>query len=171
MSVTADQLGKTGTRSKEIEAVVHDLLLAIDSDLARHPRKWGRNVMMYELPSNFAFPGLARKDAQRVVYCAVVKSLEERGFAVRILIEQTATRAFIEWASEIDHDEVDEMNRYLADHQILQTELQEFLDPRSRREAKTARPPPRPDPPGPRPRPGPFGQAMSARLRHPPPRP
>lgn len=144
MSITAVQLGRTGTRSKEIETVVRDLIQTADVALGRHPKGWGRNVMPFDLPVNFNFSGLERKDAQRVVYVAVAQSLEERGFTVKILIEETICTMFIEWVSDIDTKEIAEMNRFLEQRQIVGNEVQGFLDKRRRKAADPTQRVPRP---------------------------
>ncbi len=132
MSVTAAQLGRTGVRSKEIETVVRDLIQTADVELNRFPKQWGRNVMSFDLPVNFNFSGLERKHAQRVVYVAVGRSLEERGFTVRMRIEETICTLFIEWVSDINEKEVAEMNQYLEQRQIVGSEVDEFLSPTPR---------------------------------------
>lgn len=145
MSVTAIQLGRTGTRSKEIDTVVRDLIQTADVELGRHPKQWGRNVMPFTLPVNFNFSGLERKDAQRVVYVAVARSLEDRGFTVRLAIDETTCTIFIEWVSDINEKEVAEMNQYLKQRQIVGNEVRAFLEPRAQANAPfNARPRPKP---------------------------
>ncbi|NRA97780.1 MAG: hypothetical protein HRU14_16405, partial [Planctomycetes bacterium] len=87
MSVTADQLKKTGARGKHIDAVVRDRLQLIDSQLQGHPRTWGRNIHAHDLPTSFpALGGMEKSTAQKVVYTAIIYSLEDRGFRVKLYL-------------------------------------------------------------------------------------
>lgn len=127
MSVTAKQLSKSGARGKELDAVVRDLLLVIDEQLQRSERSWGRNLIAHELPVVFAFPGLDKRGAQRIIYAAVVSSLEGRGFGVRLLLAPERTTIYIEWLTDLSQAEVEDMNRLVRRVRIPEEDLEAFL--------------------------------------------
>ena len=128
MSVTAAQLRKTGTKSKVLNTFVQEQLLVIDERLNRADRTWGRNVMAHELAINFPIPGLARKDAQRLIYSAIVRSLTERGFTVRLLLEKARTVLYTEWVADINAADLNAMNRLIRQVRIEANEIPGYLD-------------------------------------------
>ena len=147
MSVTAKQLSKSGARGKDLDSVVRDQLQIIDEKLLHADRTWGRNVVAHDLPTVVGLPGLDKKDAQRIVYSAVLRSLEKRGFEARILLEEARTTVYIAWATDLDTEEVDAMNRLIRLRRIQAAELGAFAlrgdgpPPGAARHRRAARPP------------------------------
>lgn len=127
MSITADQLNKSGARGKDLDVVVREHLQIIDDKLQRAEKAWGRNIVSYDLPTNFSFPGLDKQNAQRLIYSSVISSLQKRNFVVRILLEPKKTVLYIEWVTSIDEKEVAAMNRLITDALILEEELDAYL--------------------------------------------
>ena len=96
--VTAAALSKSGTRSKDVDSVVREQLASIDDRLLRHERSWGRNIVKFSLPVNFVLPGLQKKDAQRIVYAAILRSLLDRGFEVKLTLDEAQHNTlYIAW--------------------------------------------------------------------------
>ncbi len=143
MSVTVRQLSKSGAKGKELDALVREQLLMIDDKLLRADRTWGRNVVMHELPVGYALPGLEKKDGQRIVYSSILRSLMERGFGVRILLESERTLLYLEWVTDINREEIDAMNRLIRSASIRREEVDSFLS----RDAAAPPPPGRRPPP------------------------
>lgn len=102
MSITAEKLSKMGTHGSTFRQIVRDQLSAIDSELQRHTKQWGRNVVTYELPSVFTNTGLSRKQTQLIIYSQIIRSLKDRGFEVRIAINADHTVLFVVWVTEVD---------------------------------------------------------------------
>lgn len=127
MSVTAQQLSKSGAKGKEIDAVVREQLLIIDDKLQRAERTWGRNVLTHDLATAFHFPGLDKRDAQRIIYAAIIRSLQDRGFTIRLLLEEERTALFIEWVTDLNVAEVDAMNRLIQKVKIDIKDVNNFL--------------------------------------------
>jgi hypothetical protein len=127
MSITADKLSATGSRGRELDAVVRDVLVRIDDALVRADRVWGRNVVTHELESNYNIPGLGKKAAQRVIYSTVVRSLRERGFTVRLVLEPDRSRLLIEWVTDLSDKEIDAMNRLIREVRLEASEVSSYL--------------------------------------------
>ncbi len=128
MSITAAQLGKTGARGKELELIVREHLAIIDDRLLKADRTWGRNVVPYELPLSFPIPGLDKKSAQRIIYTAILRSLDERLFEVRILLENDKTTLYIAWMTDLDVAEVEAMNALIRARRIVPDEVKIFVE-------------------------------------------
>jgi len=126
MSVTAKQLSRSGAKGKDLDAVVREQLLIIDDRLQRTERTWGRNVLAHDLPTNFAFPGLEKKNAQRIIYAAVVKSLLDRGFVARLLLEADRTVLLLEWVTDLNSEEIDAMNDLISRVRIAPEDVKGF---------------------------------------------
>jgi hypothetical protein len=124
MSVTAKQLSKSGARGKDLDAVVREHLQIIDDKLLKADRTWGRNVITHDLPTMLALPGLDKKDAQRIVYSTILRSLENRGFETRIVLEPDYTKIFIVWMTDLNSEEIEAMNTLIRTKRI-QLELVE----------------------------------------------
>jgi hypothetical protein len=127
MSVTAGQLSKTGARGSELNAIIREHLAIIDERLLKADRIWGRNVVPYDLPVSFNIPGLDKKDSQRIIYSALLKSLEHRKFEVRILLEGDKTTLYIAWMTDLDKVEVEAMNALIRARRITRDKVQDFM--------------------------------------------
>lgn len=144
MSLTAKRLSRVSPSWRGLDGIIHEHLLAIDDKITRSPQSWGRNHIIHNLPMVFASPGIEKADAQRAVYSAIIRSLEKRGFGVRILLENDQTVLFVDWDSGLGSEELAAMNDLIASKLILREEVQEFV--RKENEAG-ARPAPRREPP------------------------
>jgi hypothetical protein len=127
MSVTAKQLSKSGARGKDLDAVVREHLQIIDDKLLKADRTWGRNVVTHDLPTVLALPGLDKKDAQRIVYSTILRSLDRRGFETRIILEPDFTTVFITWMTDLDIEEVEAMNALIRAKRIHRDQLETFV--------------------------------------------
>ncbi len=123
MSVTVKQLRQSGAKGRYLNASVHELLLYIDEKLLCANREWGRNVVPVELPTIYGFPGLEKRDAQRIIYTAIIRSLKERGFGVKLLLESDKTVLYIQWDIELAANEVTAMNQLIQQVRIAPEEI------------------------------------------------
>jgi len=121
--VTAEQMSKSGAKSKDIERVVKEQLAMIDDKLQQTERSWGQNWKTYELPQTFQIMGLEKKDAQRIIYSMIVTEMERRGFQVKLILEPDITLIVLGWITELNVAEVDAMNETLKRSRITRTEL------------------------------------------------
>lgn len=127
MSITAKQLSKSGARGKDLDSVVREQLQIIDDKLQHADRIWGRNIVTHELPVMLTgIPGLDKKDAQRIVYSTILRSLNKRGFETRILLEEDQTTVYIVWTTDLDKKEVDAMNEVIRSKRIARDDVREF---------------------------------------------
>lgn len=109
-----------------MDAIIREQLQIIDDRLTRAERTWGRNVVSHDLPTNLAMPGLDKRDAQRIVYCAIVRSLTGRGFEVRLLLEEERSAIYIAWVTDLDLEEIQAMNHLIKTVRIAREKLPEF---------------------------------------------
>jgi hypothetical protein len=126
MSVTAKELSKAGMQGKDLDAVAGEQLRIIDDKLLRADRTWGRNVLAYDLPVALGLPGLSKKDAQRIIYSTILRSLEGRGFETRILLETDRTTIYIVWTTDLNNEEVAAMDALIRTRRINRDAVQDF---------------------------------------------
>jgi len=126
MSVTAKQLSKSGARGKELDIVVREHLQILDDKLLKVERRWGRNVVTYDLPIILPLPGLSRDDAQRIVYSSIMRNLDKRGFETRILLDTGRTTIYIAWNADLDEAEVEAMNYLIRTKRIYHDDIKTF---------------------------------------------
>lgn len=118
MSVTATQLSKSGARGKELDRMVQEQIQIIDDRLLKADRTWGRNVVEYSLPVDLSIPGLAKKDAQRILYTNILQSLEKRGFDTGIILEDNSSILLIAWMTDLESKEIDAMNAIIRSKRL-----------------------------------------------------
>ncbi len=127
MSVKADQLRYAPNRASPLECIVTDQLRLLDEKLQRSDQVWGRNVVQHELPVHMPIAGLDKKDVQLLVYSAVVQSLRDRGFEVKILLEPARTVLYVAWVAGIDPAEVDAMGSIIRACRIERADVDRFV--------------------------------------------
>lgn len=123
MAVTAKELCRSGGKGRALHAIVSDQLLLIDERLRGAATAWGRNSITVNLPIQFSCPGFGKKDSQRIIYSMIIRSLRERGFEVRILLERMRTLLYVEWVADVSPGEVAAMNRLIQEAHITAPEL------------------------------------------------
>jgi hypothetical protein len=160
MSVTASSLSKSGARGKDLSGVIRNQLDIIYDKCKRHERTWGKNVVSHDLPCNFVMPGLAKKDAQRIVYSAIIRDLKEKEFEVALVLSDLPEKAtiYVSWVTDLKVDEIEAMNKIIRAHLMPKggQKLQNFLAPAG---AGAGRAEPKPEAPRGRGRP-PTGHAV-----------
>jgi hypothetical protein len=147
MSVTVDQLKKTGASNTQFDLFVREQIGLIDDRLVRHDRRWGRNVVPYELPTHYMAPGLTAKDVQRILYSTLIQHYKDGGFEVRLLLEpERPYMLYLAWTTDLTKEQIDAMNAVISKARIALGDLDAFCS--SDALAETAEPAP-PGPPGP----------------------
>ena len=81
-------------------------------------RIYGRNVVTYELPVTMPFSGISKKDAQTIVYAAIIQNLKKRGFEARISLTSDKTVLYIIWVATISQTELDAMTSIIRNATI-----------------------------------------------------
>ncbi len=120
MSITAEQLGKRNDDG-EIYKIIKGQLDAIDSLLLSTEKGIGECHVLVPLPVCFPEVRSGSEDVVRtVVYSAILRSLEKRGFKVQLRAERTASGGVrphvrIEWISRGGITGIAEMKRYLEE--------------------------------------------------------
>ena len=128
MSITAKQLSRSGARGKDLDALIQEQLQIIDNKLLRADRTWGRNVVAHDLPTVLSLPGLEKKDAQRIVYTAILLAAStRRGFETALLLEPESSTVYAAWMTDLDVEEVEAMNALIRAKRLTREAVQVFV--------------------------------------------
>lgn len=127
---TARALGRRVARRADVAAVAREQASIVEDALGRHETRWGWNAVEVDLPTVFALQGLGRADAQRVVYAAIVRDLEARGFEARLCFgagaDPEGCRLLVGWYAGITAGEAAAIDQRLARALLPPAELAAF---------------------------------------------
>jgi hypothetical protein len=116
--LSAKDAGNLGLTIQECEEHIKVLLKSIDEKIILHPSIIGRNILEYTLPVVFAknISSTNHKkmsDMKIYIYGAIVKSLIDREFEVRIFVNDKENILLIAWESSFNHTEFEESKKTL----------------------------------------------------------
>lgn len=126
MSLRPEQLRKFVVSDGTLNTIAREQLSMIDNEI-RKKVSYGRNVVDISLETNFINLSLEREDAQRIIYCHIIKSLEKRGFKeVRISIKSDNVTLYVGFNLSISPEQITSMDKILQSHHIRDDELEKF---------------------------------------------
>lgn len=112
MSVTPKVLSRGISFAQNIEPVIRENLQMIDAKLTNANRRIGWNVVAVDVETNFAvLRSIPRADGQALVYSGIISSLEDRGFVVRTVIDDTKALFLIGYEIALPQDQLDNLYR------------------------------------------------------------
>ena len=126
MALRADQLKQTAISTSALESIVREQLRMIDTKIQNSDKTFGRNVVRVELETSFSIPGLAKSEQQRYVYSKLLQSIAERGFEVKIVLDQTYTCLYIAYTLEFDQAQLDAMNTIIRNGSLRPEQVDAF---------------------------------------------
>lgn len=119
MSITVKQLTqKTG--ENEINRMTREQLEMIDHLLQTTTKVIGKNSLIIPLPVCFHGANEGNREIiKTIVYSKILKSLEDRGFIVGMIIEKNDNNVVrnvkltIEWSTHLDNMDIQRMTNYI----------------------------------------------------------
>ncbi len=127
MSLTDVQLSKSGSWRGAVASAVRDQLRIIDEKCRTSDRVWGRNIVTYQLPTTFMFPGLTKENAQRLVYASLLKALSERFNEVKIVLDDRGSTLYLAYNVDFTDEEVTAMNLLIKECRIDRKDVAAFI--------------------------------------------
>lgn len=114
MSVRPKDLTKQ-TSNVIINDIAKEYIEEIDRKLLEARGKFGTNSVVYTIPTiTRPIVGAEKKDVELVVYYKVIKSLEGRGFQVRIELNTMYTVLYISWDTELTEKKLQDMRELIT---------------------------------------------------------
>lgn len=117
MLTSVSQLSGTSLRSNVVSDQIHELLSLINKNIIKE-NKLGTNVLVHDLPIVFRNINFSPEICRIIIYTAVIKELEQKGYQVSIKQSDNLARLRIEWSSGINNQEILCMKKYLQEHSI-----------------------------------------------------
>lgn len=112
----AVNLKQNESQKKTIKKEIVTILNSMDTEI-KLAHEQGRNYeVTITVPINFSIPYMQNKDAQRIIYYEILKSLLEREFIVEIDLQKNSTVFYITWVSSDEKHEIELQNTLLAKH-------------------------------------------------------
>jgi hypothetical protein len=148
--ITPKRLSKTGARGKDLDGVIREQVQIIDDKLLRSEKTWGRNVVSQDLPEFIMVPGLEKKDAQRIVYSALIREYDKRGFETAIVIDDHQSTLYLAYMTDLDSEEVEAMNSLIKSRRVPREKIGDWMRrggvpaPKSASAVRDGRAPPAP---------------------------
>ncbi len=118
MAVTVTQLTEAVLKGSTVKHIVQEQLEVIDKLIQRKQSTIGENILVYDLPLVFHGINTDATMIKKVVYVSVIQSLSERGFDVKIKMEDTQSKLLIKWTVAIDKQLMNQYDTYLEQHKI-----------------------------------------------------
>lgn len=116
MSLKASSLKHNEAQKRNVRAEVKNILANIDNEI-RTAHEQGKNYeVSISVPITFSIPHMQNKDAQRMIYYEIIKSLEEREFIVEIELKKDSTLFYVTWLSSDEKTEIELQNTIIAKH-------------------------------------------------------
>lgn len=112
MSLTpAETVRKKTINSPQIVSVVNDIIEAIDSGILAASIQTNRYD--HVMPTDLFIPGIAKANAQRIVYYHVAKRLQKAGYTLQITMKKIVI-FHISWVTDMMDSDVKKIDKYLA---------------------------------------------------------
>ncbi len=111
--LNANDLKNNESHKKIIDKEIKEILSTIDDEIKK-AYNIGKHKIKFKLPVIFSIPNMSNKNAQRIIYCEVLKSLLKRNFLVETVLTVDSTDYEITWLSESEYNELEEQNQLLA---------------------------------------------------------
>ncbi len=114
MSLKASSLKHNDIQKRAIKKEVLSILANMDNDI-KSAHEQGKNYeVVIRVPITFSIPHMQNKDAQRVIYYEILKSLLDREFIVELELNKDYTIFYITWMSSEEKLEIEMQNNTLA---------------------------------------------------------
>lgn len=128
MSATSESLKKPAKIVTDTaNELVKSYLKSIDAAIQSHPKRLGKNVVLYDLPTFFPLDGLDKKSGQALIYALIMNNLEERKITVKIVLRPDKTILVVQFETTPDSVEISGMANFVKDHVISDADLEKLI--------------------------------------------
>ena len=113
--LTVKQLSRSVLQGTTLQDIVKEQLLMIDRKILNTTKQIGGNIMLYDLPVMFTHVTSNRTDTRIMVYYYITKSLEDRGYTVKLSLGPEKSTLTVEWIIGLDDSDLADMDKYLQE--------------------------------------------------------
>lgn len=113
MSLTpAETVRKKTINSPQIVSVVNNIIEAIDSGILAACIQ--TNMYDHTMPMDLFIPGLAKANAQRIIYYHVARRIQKAGYNLEITMKKNTIIFNISWVTDMGDSDINKIDKYLA---------------------------------------------------------
>lgn len=123
MNITADQVQRSCSGTQIIEQEIRTLLKTMQSEIIEESKNGSTSVVV-SVPTNFSIVNMSNQTAQTIIYHRLIEEIEEKGFNVKISMDDSAVTYCIRWDIKKDHKDLKNMRNVIAAH-IVKTSKKE----------------------------------------------
>ena len=116
--LTAAQISKSVVQGTVLNDIVKEHLIIIDKKILNATKQLGANSLVYDLPVTFMTTPSNVTDTKIMVYYHILKSLEERGYNVKINVNSNRALLTVEWVIGLDRSDIQNMEQYLQQKSV-----------------------------------------------------
>uniref|UniRef100_A0A6C0LLL4 Uncharacterized protein n=1 Tax=viral metagenome TaxID=1070528 RepID=A0A6C0LLL4_9ZZZZ len=116
--VTVSQISRSVLAGTTLNDIVREQLFIIDKKIIAIKKNIGENVLVYNLPVTFPNLQSERTDSRIIIYTHILKSLEKRGFEVKIKLSESQAIVTIKWTIGLSNEDLSTMERYLTEKSV-----------------------------------------------------
>jgi hypothetical protein len=128
MSITVKQISTMTLKNKDIDVIIKEQLQIIDEKIIQTDKSIGKNFILHNLPNMFpSIPNINKIDLQRIVYSSIITSLKNRGFDIKIVLDNNISIIYIEWKTELEEESLNIMNSIIKTNRINKEELDKII--------------------------------------------
>lgn len=112
MSLTpAETVRKKTINSPQIVSMVNDIIDTIDNGILAACIQ--TNKYDHVMPMDLFIPGLAKANAQRIIYYHVARRIQKAGYTIEITMKKSVI-FHISWVTDMGDSDINKIDRYLA---------------------------------------------------------
>ena len=110
--ITVSQISRAVLQGTVLNDIIREQLIIIDKKILGLAKQIGENELTYTLPVAFNTTATNTTDTKIMVYYHILKSLESRGYTVKLDLDNGA-KLHIEWVIGLDRASIEGMEEYL----------------------------------------------------------
>jgi len=115
MNITAEQVQKKSSGSVVLEREIKMIIQTFQSEINESARN-GSTKAVIPIPTNFNIVNMNNQVAQTVIYYRLIKELKNKGFSVKIFVDDSQVSFCIRWDIPDDNVDLLQMRDVIASH-------------------------------------------------------
>ena len=117
MDIYAERIQQTCSGTQIIETEIKTILKTMKSEVIEASKNGSTNVIV-SVPTNFNIINMSNQTAQTIIYHRLITELEDKGFNVKISLNDAAVTYCIRWDIQKDDKDLKNMRDTIASHVV-----------------------------------------------------
>ena len=117
MDITADSVKKKCNGLQLIEQEINSLLKTFKAEITEASKN-GNTSVIIPVPTNFNIINMQNKTAQTIIYHRLIEECEDKGFNVRLSMDEASVTYCIRWDIKKEEYNLNSMRNKIASHMV-----------------------------------------------------